>query len=714
MAPARGPVPPSSPPDPAPGEWPARPDLSLALNRMGTFDWDLDSGRLHLDPAAHLVLDLSPEEFDGRAGGLRARIPPDEDARLDARVAQALKDGRTVYGAYFRIRRRDGSTHWTHTQGHILRDAAGRPHRVIGIVRDAEHDPRDVGAEARADDERSRMTAVVERTTAILAHARTVHDVTEILSDPAALGHLGAVSIMLGVVDGARIRLVAEGRLGSYVPEIEYTRVDSGFPMSEAVRTLTPVRLASREEFRRRYPLLWPYIAPLEVRSGIYLPLIVQGRAIGALGLLYHREGEFTPEEDTLLVALGSGIAQSLQRAMLLEQEHDLAEGLQRAMLPRTVPKVEGLRIAVRYRAARPGRDIGGDWYDVVPLGSGRAGVMVGDVEGHDTAAAALMGQIRIVLRAYVTEGHAPGVAMAKAATFLRELASGRVATCVYAEVDPVVGRALVVRAGHPDPVVRRGDGGCRLLAVPRGPALGLPVPDGGAVGWAYPVTAVDLHPGDTLVMATDGLLAGVAEDGGFDEAAATRALAAAVAAGPRAVEDLADHLCLPLAAAGGGEDDMALLVVCREGGPGARSAGPLRQRLTAGDPSGPSLARHLIRAAAAAWGAREIADEIELAADELMTNVLVHTDGDGCVVLSRTPNGRIRVEVEDGSSAPPRRREAGDWAMSGRGLALVDRLAEAWGVLPRGGGKRVWCEFAVPTAPTGPVPAAGAVPVTA
>lgn len=108
-------------------------------------------------------------------------------------------------------------------------------------------------------------------------------------------------------------------------------------------------------------------------------------------------------------------------------------------------------------------------------------------------------------------------------------------------------------------------------------------------------------------------------------------------------------------------------------------------------------MARHLIRAAVAAWGARERADEIELAADELMTNALVHTDGGGHVNVRLTREGRIRIEVEDSSSALPQRREAGDWAVSGRGLLLVDRLAKDWGVEPRGSGKCVWCEFAVP-----------------
>lgn len=672
-------------------DWPARPDTSLALNRMGTFDWDLDSGRMHLDPTALEVLELRPDEYDGTPDGLRPRLAPGEEARLDARVAQAIKEGRSHYGAYVRSRHRDGSPAWTHIQGHILRDRGGRPYRVIGILRDAAHDPGEPGAAGEQAEGRRRMTGVVERTTAILAHARTVNDVTDVLKDPQALGHLGAVSVMLGVVDGGRIHLVAEGQLGSYVPEIEYTRVDAQFPMSEAVRTMQPVFLVSREEFQRRYPLLWPYIEPLSVRSGVYLPLIAQGRPVGALGLLYKRDGDFTAEERNLLMALGSGVAQGLQRAMLFEQEHDLAEGLQRAMLPRRIPEVPGARIAVRYRSARMGQDVGGDWYDVIPLGEGRVGVMIGDVEGHDTDAAAVMGQLRIVLRAYIVEGHTPGAAMARASVFLRELETERFATCTYAEVDLTSGMLRMVRAGHLDPIVRRGDGSCHRIQVAGGLPLGLPPREQSGTGCGYPVTSLELHPGDTLLLCTDGLI----ERPGADHDTGMRELMAAMHTGPVDVEELADVLCDLVGDSGGG-DDMALLVLRRRGTPTARGGGPLRQRLEPGDTEGPALARHLIRAAVAAWGARDRADEIELAADELMTNALVHTDGGGDVSMRLTGQGRIRIEVEDSSSALPRPREAGDWAVSGRGLMLVDRLADEWGVEPRGSGKCVWCEFAL------------------
>lgn len=391
-----------------PDDWPAHPDLSLALNRMGSFDWDLDSGLMHMDQAALDVFDLRADEYDNKPTTLGTRVPPDEGVRLDAMVTQALKSGRTSYGAYFRMLRRDGSLQWTHTQGFVRRDPTGRPRRIIGIVRDATQELADSTARRELDEERRRRTSLVEATTAALAHARTVKDVIDVLKNSQGLAHLGATSLVMGLIEAGRIHLVADGPEGAFVPGTRYTRTDEQYPMSEVVRTLGPRFIESAEDFADSYPVLWPHISHLGITSAAYLPLIAQARPIGALGLLYSDKNGFTGDERNLLVALGSSIAQSLQRAMLYEQEHDLAEGLQQAMLPRRIPEVPGAQIAVRYRSARLGRDIGGDWYDVIPLPGGRVGTVIGDVQGHDTHAAAVMGQLRIVLRAYAAEGTVP------------------------------------------------------------------------------------------------------------------------------------------------------------------------------------------------------------------------------------------------------------------------------------------------------------------
>ncbi|MEU7554886.1 SpoIIE family protein phosphatase [Streptomyces sp. NPDC044571] len=674
-----------------PDDWPAHPDRSLSLNRMGSFDWDLVTGLMHMDAAALDVFDTAPEDYDGRPESLSPRVPPSEATRLDALVAGALKSGVDSYGAYFRIRCRDGTLRWTHTQGRVMRERDGRPFRIIGIVRDATEELSHSAERLGLDEERRRQTSVVESTTAALAHARTVQDVIDALGDAHGLERLGTMGMVMGLVEAGRIHLVAEGPVGSFVPGTRYTRIDEQYPMSEVVRSLQPRFLDSAQEFAHDYPGLWAKISYMDISAAAYLPLIAQARPIGALGLLYKDKDGFTQDERNLLVALGSSIAQSLQRAMLLEQEHDLAEGLQQAMLPRRIPSVPGADIAVRYRSARMGQDIGGDWYDVIPLPGGRVGAIIGDVQGHDTHAAAVMGQLRIVLRAYAAEGHSPGTVMARASSFLHELDTDRFATCTYAEADLATGVLQLVRAGHIDPLVRTPDGGCRRLAVEGGMPLGLSTEFGRL---DYPVTTVELDPGETLLLCTDGLV----EQPGADLDDGVQLLTALIRSGPSDLQQLADRLCGVIDERGG-DDDMALLLLRRQVKDTPQGGGRLQQHVAPGDPEALVAARHMIGAAVRAWGARERADEIELVADELIVNALMHTDGPAIVTLRVLAGAqrRLRVEVEDRSSALPRRREAGSAGVSGRGLMLVDRLAEVWGVEPRGSGKCVWCEFSLP-----------------
>ncbi|MFJ7157083.1 SpoIIE family protein phosphatase [Streptomyces sp. NPDC101118] len=672
-----------------PDDWPAHPDQSLALNRMGSFDWDLVTGLMHMDPAAHEVFDVLPAEYDGHPESLAPRVPPAEAVRLDALVSSALKSGSDSYGAYFRIRCRDGRHRWTHTQGRVMRDADGRPYRIIGIVRDATEELSHSAERLGLDEERRRQTSVVEGTTAALAHARTVQDVIDALSDSQGLERLGTMGMVMGLVEsGSRIHLVAEGPEGSFVPGTRYTRIDEGYPMSEVVRSLQPRFIESAEEFAEGYPILWDKIAYMEISAAAYLPLIAQARPIGAIGLLYQDKDGFTQDERNLLVALGSSIAQSLQRAMLLEQEHELAEGLQQAMLPRRIPTVPGAQIAVRYRSARMGRDIGGDWYDVIPLPGGRVGAVIGDVQGHDTHAAAVMGQLRIVLRAYASEGHAPATVMARASGFLHELDTDRFATCTYAEADLTTGVVQLVRAGHIDPLLSSRDGGVRRVPVEGGMPLGLSAEFGRL---EYPVTTVELDPGETLLMCTDGLV----EQPGADLDDGIQALTSQIQRGPAELQSLADRLC-EIVDERGGDDDMALLLLRRRVEETPRGGGRLQQHVAQNDPEALISARHMIGAAVRAWGAGERTDEIELVADELIVNALMHTEGPAIVTLRvlTGPERRLRVEVEDRSSALPRRREAGESGVSGRGLMLVDRLVDVWGVESRGSGKCVWCEF--------------------
>lgn len=670
--------------------WPAGPEDALALNRTGSFDWDLDRGVVHMDPAALALFELSEDEYTGDPEALSTRMSAAEASRLDLLVSQALKSGRSSYGAYFRLRRRDGSTRWTHTQGAIQRSEDGRPRRVIGILRDATDELSQSTQRLTLDAERSLHTDVVDATTAGLAHARTVREVLDALGSSRGLDQLGVVSVVVGLVEDGRLQMYGEGELSGMLP-MSRRRLDDPLPMPETVRTLTPRYIVSREEFARRYPSLWSWAKELGWSAAAFMPLIAQGEPLGSIGLVYRDKYSFTSEERTLLTALVSSIAQSLQRARLFEQEHELAEGLQRAMLPHSLPHIPGMHAEVRYRSAQQGRDIGGDWYDVIPLPGGRVAAVVGDVQGHDTDAAAVMGQLRIVLRAYAAEGHSAPTVMARASAFLHDLEADRFATCLYAEADPTTGWLRIVRAGHPLPLLRRADGGCRPFPVMGAMPLGLSTHFGEP---RYPVTTVELEPGETLVMFTDGLV----ERPGADLDQGIGELAEAVRTGPSEMGKLADRLC-EVPEAWSGTDDLALVLLSREQAAASLPGRRLHQHVAPRDPESLASVRHMVYAAARSWGAANRADDICLVADELVTNALLHTGG-GAVVTVHPLGGaqrRIRVEVTDRSSTVPQLRHPGDSSLSGRGLLLVDRVADVWGVESRGTGKSVWCEFVAP-----------------
>ncbi|MBL1068843.1 SpoIIE family protein phosphatase [Streptomyces sp. 7-21] len=543
---------------PVPDDWPVGASVSLAMNRMGCFDWDLDRDRLHMDRTGLDLYRMAPEDFEGRPDSLRRRIPDAEWARLNALVTRAIRQGEQGYGAYFRIQSEGGELRWTHTQGRILRDGEGRARRIIGIVRDASAELGRTTAQPPPGTTPEHRASVVEEAVGALAAARTVREVTDVLASPRGLGRLRAVTVLLGVAQGSRLRVVPATPGGLDIRPLQHARIEDNLPLSEAVRLQTPVFVSSRDELVTRYPDLLPYVGSLRIGASVYLPLVAQARPLGGLGIMFPDDRPFPPAERNLFVALGGVVAQSLQRALLLEQEHDLAENLQHAMLPRRIPEAPGVRIAVRYRSAGMGRQIGGDWYDVIPLPDGRLAAAVGDVQGHDPHATAVMGQLRTVVRAYASEGHPATRVLAQAAGFLGDLETERFATCLYAEFDPATGRLLLVRAGHLEPLLLRADGGAAPLPVPGDLPLGMPVM---GVPAEYPVTDTVLRPGETLLMCTDGLVE--RHGGDMDEGIAR--VTQAMQAGPADLESLADLVCDTSGVDGPTEDDVAVLLLRRE-----------------------------------------------------------------------------------------------------------------------------------------------------
>lgn len=235
-------------------------------------------------------------------------------------------------------------------------------------------------------------------------------------------------------------------------------------------------------------------------RSIIAVPLLAAGAQVGAM-VFVRGEGwpAFDDEEATLAIDLAGRAAVALAHARRYEHEHSTAELLQRSLLPR-LSDLPSLEVAAAYVPGTGTLSVGGDFYDVLDLGGGRAGLAVGDVMGHGVAAAAAMGQVRAALRAYVRLGMSPQQALSALDGMVADLPDGMLVTCLYGVYDAPAGVLRVASAGHLAP----------LLRLPSGEVVPLPAPPGPPLGAGRPRFAETVHavpPGSVLALFSDGLV---------------------------------------------------------------------------------------------------------------------------------------------------------------------------------------------------------------
>ncbi|MEW2544389.1 SpoIIE family protein phosphatase [Streptomyces sp. NPDC047002] len=527
---------------------------AMARGGMGAFLWDVRSGGVFMHPGALALFGLTPEEFDGDVLTLARRVVPREMSGLRRAV---VGPGGRRSGLSFHFRACCPPRHehrWAHAQVQVIRDGTGAAGKVVGVLRDASGELQGAMDQATADTVRRSHSDVVQATTAALADALTFEDVFSSLTADETLDAVGAAGLALTTfAEDSSHLLVTKGLPLHLFGNFETTDIQDALPVAQAVRTQQPL-FVRRQDVAARYPALWPHIERTEVTSVAVTPLVAQGHPTGALTVLYEGRTSFTTLDRDLLLATGAAVAQSLQRARLYDQEHAVAVGLQRAMLPAHIPQVDGLATAVHYQPSSNSQEVGGDWYDVVPLPDGGIGLVVGDVEGHDIDASAVMGQLRTALRAYASEGHPPSAVLARASSYLAELDTERLATCVYVTVAVATGEILTARAGHPPPFVRYADGHVAQLEADGGLPLGVQGPAGSV---PFPTTRHRLRPRETLLLCTDGLL----ESRGRSIDTGIRRVRDALRAGPADPAALARHIVGAVADSRAQEDDVALLL---------------------------------------------------------------------------------------------------------------------------------------------------------
>ncbi|MCX5388290.1 SpoIIE family protein phosphatase [Streptomyces sp. NBC_00083] len=703
----------------------------LAAIATGLWRWDNASGTVTLDAEAARLLGLPARPATLTEAAARSRFHPVDWNEVDGIVHLALAEGTL---AEVRLRIMD-------EHGHVLRTVRSRSKPVlngssyllIGTIQEvAEPQPGTTAAHPSitGDWRRSREAFLLDAGRA-LAEARST---SEVLRVAASLSMPGFSPDGLAVFGVAGERLTIIGHHGHNPGDdgpFTDMALDTDYPAADVVRNGRAIYLPSPQEYRRRFPATWPMAQRFDRQSWAFVPLIVAGRTIGAWMAAFKHPVAFTPDERSVLTTVARMLAQALARAGEAENEREFSLGLQRSMMPTLGPEIPGMTVAARYVPTGGGLQVGGDWYDMIPLpggsstdgGGGRFALVIGDVQGHDVRAAGLMGQLRIALRAYASEGHSPDAVLSRASRFLYGITESyglpeptgdghdgytdnapRFATCLYIEVDPATGTLDIARAGHPDPVIRTADG----TALIRPTAGGLPL--GIEADSDYPTTRLVLDSDETIMICTDGLI----ETGGHDMASGwTRLRPVLELHTGDSLEQLADELVQAVHGPSSHhttgplvdrrEDDIALLLLRRNDVAAPLGTTPpevvRRTALTVAqaEPQQIAGARRQLRELLHDWADEEQVDSAVLMISEMITNVLVHTDGDALLVAeARGPLGtrRLRVEVADASDELPHRRRPGEMASSGRGLILMEMLADAWGVDPRGDGKSIWFEL--------------------
>ncbi|GHH38851.1 SpoIIE family protein phosphatase [Streptomyces candidus] len=686
----------------------------LAAIDTGLWRWDNAAGTVAFDAEAARLVGLPAEEVTLTESAARSRFHPVDWNEIHGIVQLAVAEG-TLAEARLRVMSEDGRQVLRTVRSRSRPFGADGDYQLIGTIQEVAESPPGTAARTpvTGDWRRSREAFLLDAGRA-LAEARST---AEVLRVAASLSMPGFSPDGLAVFGVAGDRLTTIGHHG-HKPGDEQPfsnmPLDTDYPAAEVVRTGRAIYLPTPEEYRRRFPATWPLAERFGRRSWAFLPLIVAGRTMGAWMAGFAHPVAFTPDERSVLTTVARMLAQALARAGVEESERELSAGLQRSMLPTLGPDIPGMKVAARYVPTGGGLQVGGDWYDMIALPGGRFALVIGDVQGHDVRAAGLMGQLRIALRAYASEGHRPDAVLSRASRFLHGItdsyapedhSSPRFATCLYLEVDPADGTVELARAGHPEPAVRMPDGTVLVRTTAGGLPLGID-PD-----TDYPTTRLALEPGETLMVCTDGLI----ETGGHDlDSGWSRLRTIMESHRELDLEKLADelvqavhgppshHTTGPLSDRR--EDDIAVLLLSRE----TTATEVVAVRSTAltvaqAEPERIAGTRRQLRELLHDWADADQVDSAVLMVSEMVTNVLVHTDGDALLTARATgPVGkrRLRVEVTDISDELPHKRRPGEMASSGRGLLLMEMLAHEWGVDPRGQGKSIWfelCEDAPP-----------------
>jgi len=379
-----------------------------------------------------------------------------------------------------------------------------------------------------------------------------VASVQSFMEDVRALMSSDTATLLVLDDTGTVLEPAASAGLGRRWRGATHVPVGSGFAGRVAARR-EPVVLTEVNEVS----VLNPILRDFGVQRLLGVPVFGSKGLLGVLHVGWLVARTFTPDDTSRLEGAAAEIGQRLSERTE-DDAHLAALALQRSLLPAAPPPIEGLDVAVRYLPAEG--DLGGDWYDIFPLPSGKVGFVMGDVEGHGLRSAVVMGRLRSALRAYALDHDDPAEVVYRLDRKLCYFESDITATVVYAVSEPPFDVVTVCNAGHPAPLVaRQGQPFAEIVDVSAGMLLGLDPKQ------QRHSEEVSLTPGAALAFYTDGLVERRTRPDNHSDPDVERLdlVRRAFVAG-----DNAETACSRIIAGGLGddsvEDDVALVVVRR------------------------------------------------------------------------------------------------------------------------------------------------------
>nr|WP_062337861.1 SpoIIE family protein phosphatase [Herbidospora sakaeratensis] len=710
------------------------------------------------------------EQLFGRPGYAHGRDDTisisimERDHPLGVELAKHVLKG-NVWEGTFDVVRHDGTLIYVRAQAVPMRHTSGSVTGIVITAREA------MKSNEREKDRFGLLERIGERLAGSLYVEETLNRVAEMLV-PQFADHC-----FIELMEGERLVRKVSTHVGGWQPP-----ADTWKPVGAEIRY--PIGHYADSAMRRQETILvedfsqvsYPSISEgaarvdgeVGVTSAIVAPLCARGESLGLMyltmsNLTDRRSPHYDAFDRDFVGAIATRVAIAVDNALLFEEERHTAESFQKHLLPRELPKLDGLEIAVRYLPAAPlsshgqgiQTQVGGDWYDVIPLSAGRVGIVIGDVEGRGAKAAAVMGQLRAALRAFAQDDKPPADILARLDEWTRILASPEeddfgadvtsppIVTCQYMVYDAWSRELSFANAGHSPPLLIVDGSVTELDIGDVGKPLGVRA-TGVHADLVYKEETRVLPPGATLLLYTDGLVdrRPHRESGtpSRDLEEAVRVLCDEISKiTDEPVERIAD--AATSAVPGEIDDDMAILVV--------RSGGGELEFEESDYPAQPIMvgeARRMARNAFERWNIPEEKGELAcLLVSEVVTNVVLHAasasaprrelvlDGpplpfdeswdfpelevdldldlgrEGIAALNaaadpekkftlrlRRGGESIWVEVFDQDLRLPRIRSAGENDEGGRGLYLVDQLARRWGSRPTPDGKAVWFEIPV------------------